>query len=105
MSDPVSIKKSGSHILVTTPYSRAFMLGAKALGGVWDSAVGAWTFDACDSTRVQTLCRVVFGLNGVSVELELHCSEDPPVTTERPRQKEPDIGHALSFGTAISGGD
>jgi hypothetical protein len=61
----VEITTSGSTLYVVSPYNAEFVSAAKRLGGKWRA--GAWHLDARDEARVRTLCREVYGTDGVSI--------------------------------------
>lgn len=60
----VQIKSDGQNISVYSPYNPDFPRAAKQLGGKWDPAARAWTFDARDEQRVRDLCVEIYGTDG-----------------------------------------
>lgn len=60
----VQITVSGSKLLVDSPYHPDFPSAAKKLGGKWNSASKAWSFDARDEARVRELCIATYGTDG-----------------------------------------
>jgi DNA repair protein RadC len=63
---PVSIVEQDGRIAVSTPYHPNFPARARSLGGIWDAARRVWVFDAADHDRVRSLCREVYGTDGLA---------------------------------------
>ena len=62
---PVSIVEQGGRIVVGTPYHPNFPARARLLGGDWDALRHVWIFDAREDDRVRSLCREIYGTDGV----------------------------------------
>ena len=62
---PVSIVEQDGRIAVSTPYHPNFPARARSLGGIWDAARRVWVFDAADHDRVRSLCREIYGTDGL----------------------------------------
>ena len=63
---PVSIVEQGGRIVVGTPYHPNFPARARLLGGDWDALRHVWIFDAREDDRVRSLCREIYGTDGVA---------------------------------------
>src|SRR5271169_998086 len=63
---PVSIVEQGGRIVVGTPYHPNFPARARLLGGDWDAPRHVWIFDAREDDRVRSLCREIYGTDGVA---------------------------------------
>jgi DNA repair protein RadC len=78
---PLSIvEEEDGRIAVSSPYDPKFPARARGLGGVWDTARRVWTFDSADHDRVRSLCREIYGTDGLE-----HCSplpNPPPLAGE-----------------------
>lgn len=61
MPDGVTIRSNGTDMLVRSPYSDAFRLSARELGGTWDRAERGWRFPEGDHDRVIGLVHSVYG--------------------------------------------
>ena len=59
------VEEGGGRIAVSSPYHRHFPGRARSLGGVWDAARRVWVFDAADHDRVKSLCREIYGTDGL----------------------------------------
>ena len=64
---PVSIVEQGGRIVVGTPYHPNFPARARLLGGDWDALRHVWIFDAREDDRVRSLCREIYGTDGVAL--------------------------------------
>jgi hypothetical protein len=64
----VSITESDGRLQVASPYSDAFVAGAKPLGGRWDPAARVWSFDPRDADRVAALIEQVYGYNAETAD-------------------------------------
>ncbi|HEX4185032.1 MAG TPA: DNA repair protein RadC [Stellaceae bacterium] len=62
---PVSIVGQGGRIVVGTPYHPNFPARARLLGGDWDALRHVWIFDAREDERVRSLCREIYGTDGL----------------------------------------
>ena len=63
---PLSIvEEEDGRIAVTSPYQPNFPARARSLGGVWDAARRVWVFDSADHDRVRSLCREIYGSDGL----------------------------------------
>ena len=63
---PLSIvEEEDGRIAVSSPYHPNFPARARSLGGVWDAARRVWLFDAADHDRVRSLCREIYGTDGL----------------------------------------
>src|SRR5260370_42697691 len=63
---PLSIVEQGDgRIAVSSPYHPNFPVRARSLGGIWDAARRLWVFDAGDHDRVRSLCREIYGTDGL----------------------------------------
>ena len=62
---PVSIDEQGGRIVVGTPYHPNFPARARLLGGDWDALRHVWIFDAREDERVRSLCREIYGTDGL----------------------------------------
>jgi DNA repair protein RadC len=62
---PVSIVEQDGRIVVGTPYHPNFPARARLLGGDWDVLRHVWIFDAREDDRVRSLCREIYGTDGV----------------------------------------
>jgi DNA repair protein RadC len=62
---PVSIVEQDGRIVVGTPYHPNFPARARLLGGDWDALRHVWIFDAREDDRVRSLCREIYGTDGV----------------------------------------
>jgi DNA repair protein RadC len=63
---PLSIvEEEGGRIAVSSPYHPSFPVRARTLGGVWDTARRVWVFDSADQDRVRSLCREIYGTDGL----------------------------------------
>src|SRR5438105_14617776 len=62
---PVSLVEQDGRIAVSRPYHPNFPARARSLGGVWDAARRVWLFDAGDHDRVRSLCRDIYGTDGL----------------------------------------
>lgn len=60
----VKVEISSNSLRVFSPYHPDFPACARRLGGRWDAASKAWTFDARDEARVRDLCREIYGSDG-----------------------------------------
>ncbi len=47
-------------LIVKAPYNKAFIEGAKRLGGMWNSSKKVWVFDADDEEDVRDLIEEAF---------------------------------------------
>jgi DNA repair protein RadC len=61
----VSIVERDGRLAVSSPYHPDFPPRARMLGGEWDAVRRLWLFDAGDGDRVRSLCREVYGTDGV----------------------------------------
>lgn len=59
-----SIEIVGSQIVVSSPYNKDFVSGAKRCGGKFSPTDSAWLFDARDEERVRSLCLECYGTDG-----------------------------------------
>lgn len=64
----VTVTTENGKTSVTSPFDAEFVSKAKTIGGKWDGANKAWTFDSRDEQRVRDLCRQVYGTDGNAVE-------------------------------------
>jgi len=64
----VTVTTANGKTSVKSPFDREFVTEAKTIGGRWDAANKAWTFDARDEDRVRDLCRQVYGTDGNPVD-------------------------------------
>jgi DNA repair protein RadC len=63
---PLSIvEEQDGRIAVSSPYHPDFPFRARSLGGIWDTARRVWVFDAGDHDRVRSLCREIYGADGL----------------------------------------
>ncbi len=63
---PLSIvEEEDGRIAVSSPYHPNFPARARALGGIWNAARRVWVFDAADHDRVRSLCREIYGTDGL----------------------------------------
>jgi DNA repair protein RadC len=63
---PLSIvEEEDGRIAVSSPYHPNFPARARTLGGIWDTARRVWVFDAADNDRVRSLCREIYGTDGL----------------------------------------
>ncbi len=63
---PLSIvEEQDGRIAVSSPYHPNFPVRARSLGGIWDAARRVWVFDAADHDRVRSLCREIYGTDGL----------------------------------------
>ena len=63
---PLSIvEEEDGRIAVSSPYHPNFPARARTLGGIWDTARRVWVFDAADHDRVRSLCREIYGTDGL----------------------------------------
>jgi DNA repair protein RadC len=62
---PLSIVEQDGRIAVSTPYHPHFPAKARSLGGIWDATRRVWVFDAGDHDRVKSLCREIYGTDGL----------------------------------------
>ena len=63
---PLSIVEGeDGRIAVSSPYHPNFPARARGLGGVWDAGRRVWVFDAGDHDRVKSLCREIYGTDGL----------------------------------------
>ena len=63
---PLSIvEEEDGRIAVSSPYHPNFPARARTLGGVWDTARRVWVFDSADHDRVRSLCREIYGTDGL----------------------------------------
>jgi DNA repair protein RadC len=63
---PLSIvEEENGRIAVSSPYHPNFPARARTLGGVWDTARRVWVFDSADHDRVRSLCREIYGTDGL----------------------------------------
>src|SRR6266849_5844768 len=59
------VEEEDGRIAVTSPYHPNFPARARSLGGIWDAARRVWIFDAGDHDRVRSLCREIYGTDGL----------------------------------------
>jgi len=59
------IEQEDGRIAVSSPYHANFPARARSLGGIWDAAGRVWVFDAGDHDRVRSLCREIYGTDGL----------------------------------------
>jgi len=64
----ITVTTANGLTVANTPYNPAFPAGAKALGGKWEPASKAWSFDARDEERVLELVRSIYGTDGRTTE-------------------------------------
>ena len=65
---PLSIvEEEDGRIAVSSPYHPNFPAGARSLGGIWNPARRVWVFDSADHDRVRSLCREIYGTDGVEI--------------------------------------
>jgi DNA repair protein RadC len=62
---PLSLVEQDGRIALTSPYHPNFPARARALGGEWDAVRRVWLFDAADRERVGSLCREIYGADGL----------------------------------------
>jgi DNA repair protein RadC len=63
---PLSIvEEEDGRIAVSSPYHPNFPARARTLGGIWNAARRVWVFDAADHDRVRSLCREIYGTDGL----------------------------------------
>jgi DNA repair protein RadC len=78
---PLSIvEEEDGRIAVSSPYHPNFPARARTLGGIWNAARRVWVFDAADHDRVTSLCREIYGTDGLE-----HCNplpNPPPLAGE-----------------------
>ena len=66
---PLSIvEEEDGRIAVSSPYHPNFPARARTLGGIWDTARRVWVFDSADHHRVRSLCREIYGTDGLESE-------------------------------------
>ena len=59
------VEEADGRIALSSPYHPNFPAGARSLGGVWNAARRVWLFDASDRDRVRSLCREIYGADGL----------------------------------------
>jgi DNA repair protein RadC len=59
------VEEEDGRIALSSPYHPNFPARARSLGGVWDAKRRVWVFDAGDHDRVRSLCREIYGTDGV----------------------------------------
>ena len=59
------IEVEDGRIAVRSPYHPNFPARARSLGGIWDTARRVWVFDSADHDRVRSLCREIYGADGL----------------------------------------
>jgi len=59
------VEEEDGRIAVSSPYHPNFPPRARSLGGIWDTARRVWIFDASDHDRVRSLCREIYGADGL----------------------------------------
>jgi len=59
------VEEEDGRIAVSSPYHPNFPARARSLGGVWDARRRVWVFDAGDHDRVRSLCREIYGTDGL----------------------------------------
>jgi DNA repair protein RadC len=59
------VEEGDGRIAVSSPYHPDFPVRARGLGGIWDAVRRVWVFDAGDHDRVRSLCREIYGTDGV----------------------------------------
>lgn len=62
----ISVQTRDSRLHVTSPYHPAFPAAARRLGGRFDGATKAWTFDPRDEDRVRELLTDTYGTDGTA---------------------------------------
>src|SRR5437660_12883872 len=62
---PVSLVEQDGRIAVSSPYHPNFPARARSLGGIWNAARRVWVFDSADHDRVRSLCREIYGPEGL----------------------------------------
>jgi len=62
---PVSIVEEDGRIVVSSPYHPNFPARARGIGGEWDVLRRVWVFDAADRERIRSLCRDIYGADGL----------------------------------------
>jgi hypothetical protein len=60
----VTIKRTGSTLIVSAPYIPDFPEAARRLGGRWQEASKTWAFDARDEATVRTVVWAHYGTTG-----------------------------------------
>lgn len=65
----ITVTTKNGKTSVKSPFDPDFVTQAKTIGGRWDAANKAWTFDARDEDRVRDLCREIYGTDGNPVEM------------------------------------
>ena len=61
----VIVEEADGRIALSSPYHPKFPVGARSLGGIWNAARRVWLFDAADADRVRSLCRQIYGTDGI----------------------------------------
>lgn len=74
--DSITITNDGSTVTLNSPYDPTMPPKAREIGGRWNAAAKAWTFDARDEQRVRDLARSIWGTDGTS-------DADAPTVTVR----------------------
>jgi len=59
------VEEEDGRIAVSSPYHPNFPARARSLGGVRDARRRMWVFDAGDHDRVRSLCREIYGTDGL----------------------------------------
>lgn len=59
------VEEEDGRIALSSPYHPNFPPRARSLGGIWDTARRVWIFDAGDHDRVRSLCREIYGSDGL----------------------------------------
>lgn len=62
----ITITTRNNRLAVESPYNPEFPPCARALGGQWDRAAQAWTFDPRDEASLRYLLRALYGTDGSS---------------------------------------
>lgn len=60
----ITLTTSGNTLTVVTPFDPSMPTRAKKIGGRWNPAQRAWTFDSRDEQRVRDLLRDIYGTDG-----------------------------------------
>ena len=89
-----TITTEGGRLMVTSPFHPRWAPRARALGGRWDAAAKAWTFDPRDEERVRAAAVAVYGTDGdddaprvtVRVDLDAYGARDGAELWVGPRQ-------------------
>ena len=60
----ITITNRNGRLAVDSPYNPEFPPCARALGGQWDRAAQAWTFDVRDEPALRHVLRALYGTDG-----------------------------------------